>query len=90
MPGGKCLTGNLFNKDLKSLLEKYFDYDKGRYLSHSFRAGLASMMALAGYDDATIMRQGRWNSSTFLVYCKLGRSNRLKDQRDLTRSLANI
>ena len=89
-PDGRCMTGAFFNMELKSLLGKYFNYDAGKYLSHSFRAGMASMMALAGYTDEAIMRQGRWNSSAFLVYCKTGRANRLRDQRELARNLANV
>ena len=86
---GKCFSGACFNKELKSLLGPYIDYDKRKILSHSFRAGMASMMALAGYQDHEIMRQGRWHSDAFRVYCKTGRANRLKEQRDLARALAN-
>ena len=87
---GKCMTGSLFNKELKNLLGKYINYDEHRYLSHSFRAGLASMMAEAGYRDEVIMRQGRWHSEAFRVYCKTGRSSRLKEQRDLARNICNV
>ena len=66
--GGKCLTGSCFNKDLKGLLGRYIDYNHHKFLSHSFRAGYASMMAAAGYPDADIMRQGRWPSEVFSVY----------------------
>ena len=62
LPCGKCYTGSQFNQDIKSMLGKYINYDEKRYLAHSFRAGLASMMAAAGYADTEIMRQGRWNS----------------------------
>ena len=48
------------------------------------------MMALAGYDDVEIMRQGRWNSQAFKLYCKTGRGSRLREQRDLARSLVDI
>ena len=90
LPGGECLTGNQFNKELKLLLGKVVNYDEGKFLSHSFRAGMASMMAAAGMSDAAIMRQGRWNSSAFMVYCKTGRASRLREQRDLARSLAKL
>ena len=89
-PNGLCFTGASFNKNLKSLLGKYFNYDEGRYLSHSFRAGVASAMAQAGYSDEIIMRQGRWRSSAFLVYCKTGRASRLREQRELAGALANM
>ena len=54
---GRCFTGAQFNKELKSLLGKYVDYNKHKFSSHSFQAGMASMMALAGYGEPKIMRQ---------------------------------
>ena len=84
---GKCLTGAAFNKVLKGLLGKHINYDEGKFLSHSFRAGFASMMAEAGYSDQEIMRQGRWHSQAFMAYCKTGRGSRMKEQRDLARKL---
>ena len=89
-PGGKCMTGALFNRELKGLLGKYLNYDEGRFLSHSFRAGFASMMAAAGYPDEVIMRQGRWHSEAFKSYCKTGRGSRLREQRDLARRLTAL
>ena len=69
---GSNHTGKEFNKDLRKLLGKHLDYKKGKILSHSFRSGLATMMAKNGYSDDEIMRTGRWSSSAFLAYCKLG------------------
>ena len=89
MTDGKCFTGALFNTHLKQLLGKYVNYDKNKFLSHSFRAGLASMMASSGYEDSIIMRQGRWNSQAFKIYCKTGRGTRLKEQRDLARTITS-
>ena len=51
--------------------------------SHSFRAGVPTLMARVYYSDAEIQRQGRWRSSAFVSYCKLGRHNRWADQLDL-------
>ena len=45
---GECYTGNQFNKDVKNMLGQHVDYNERKYLSHSFRAGLANMMAAAG------------------------------------------
>ena len=87
---GKCMTGAIFNTELKKLLGKYIDYNKSMFLSHSFRAGFASMMASAGYSDQEIMRQGRWHSSAFTAYCKTGRSSRLKEQREIARTLTRL
>ena len=89
-PDGTCLTGRDFNKNVKQLLGQYINYDEKKYTSHSFRAGVASMMALAGYKDEDIMRQGRWNSRAFLLYCKTGRVNRLREQRDLAKTLSDL
>ena len=80
----------IFNCTLEEKLGKYVNYDKHKFLSHSFRAGLASMMASAGYEDAIIMRQGRWHSQAFKTYCKTGRGNRLREQRDIARTLTNV
>ena len=66
------------------------NYDENKYLSHSFRAGLASMMAAAGYRDEEIMRQGRWHSKAFQLYCKTGRASRLREQRDLAKKVSNL
>lgn len=56
MDNGACYTGNQFNKDIKSLLSPHINYNERKYLSHSFRAGMASMMAKAAYRDEEIMR----------------------------------
>ena len=45
---GRCNTGADFNKELKKHLGEFIDYDQKRFLSHSFRAGMASMMATNG------------------------------------------
>ena len=49
------------------LLRPYIDYEKRKILSHSFRAGMASMMASAGYQDHEIMRQA-WMTNDALFY----------------------
>ena len=87
---GKCMSGSLFNRDLKNLLGKYIDYSKGKITTHSFRSGFASFMAEAGYKDEEIMRQGRWHSEAFKVYCKTGRGSRMREQRDLARKIASM
>ena len=45
---GKGYTGKMFNEDLKRLLMGKLDLTLGPLTSHSFRAGLATMMAKAG------------------------------------------
>ena len=84
---GSLYTGKAFNADLKALLSKHIDYNKKKILSHSFRAGLATVMAQNGYSDSDIMRIGRWNSSAFLCYVKLNRVKRMKISREITKRL---
>ena len=86
---GSCYTGRKFNADLKMMLSPYVDYSKRKILSHSFRAGMASMMATAGMTDSEIMIQGRWHSKAFLTYCKNGRSHRMRQQREVARRLCS-
>ena len=87
LENGALYTGNEFNKDLKSLLGKHLDYNKHKILAHSFRAGLATVMAQNGYSDSEIMRIGRWHSSSFLAYIKLERVKRMAISREIIKTL---
>ena len=87
---GKILTISKFNKVLKTLLADTLKYEEGTISSHSFRSGVATAMARAGYQDAEIQRVGRWRSDAFLKYLKLGRSSRLEQQRKLMACLEEI
>ena len=84
---GVLYTGKLFNEDLRSLLAKHIDYNKRKILAHSFRAGLATVMAKNGYSDSEIMRIGRWNSHAFLCYVKLNRLKRMQISKEIVRRL---
>ena len=75
---GLPVTGVELNKVLKQCLQKHISYGKGYISSHSFRAGLASMMGLMGYADSQIMAVGRWSSNAFEAYTKLPRTIRLE------------
>lgn len=74
-PMGWAYRKAAFNNDLRDLLGKYITY--GKISGHSFRAGLASLMAQAGYKDESIMAIGRWSSTAFKDYIKLGRVTRV-------------
>ena len=67
---GSMWTGRQLNKLLVPLTNGIVK----RILSHSFRSGIPTLMARAGYQYSEIQRQGRWRSSAFLAYCKLGRA----------------
>ena len=87
---GKILTISKFNKVLQVLLKDILKYEEGTISSHSFRSGVATAMARAGYQDNEIQRVGRWRSDAFLKYLKLGRSSRLEQQRKLMSCLEDI
>jgi hypothetical protein len=70
----KPLTGRELNKMLKELLGDLVDYRKGSITAHSFRSGLASLMAEKGMSDEDIQIAGRWSSRAFERYIKLPRT----------------
>ena len=74
---GKPLTGAKFNTILKLHFSKYINYKVGKITSHSFRAGMASLLGTLGYSDEDIQAVGRWSSRAFLDYIKLPRTHRL-------------
>ena len=64
----------LFNKHLKTLLQKDIHYEAGdRVTSHSFRAGISSYMHQWGFAAEEIQGWGRWSSQAYEKYCKLPR-----------------
>ena len=87
---GLNYAGYEFNRDLKRLLEGIVDYKEGAVTSHSFRAGLATWMARAGYSDEEIMLTGRWKSQAFLHYVKTPRTARAAQAEELIARLANV
>ena len=82
---GYPLTGKKFNRYLKNYMSKYIDYRKGRISSHSFRAGMASLLGNLGFTDEEIQAVGRWNSRAFTAYLKLPRTSRLTMARTIGR-----
>ena len=80
---GKPLTGHGFNKLLKDCLGKHLDYKKGKVTSHSFRSGIASLVASLGYTDEEIQALGRWSSAAYNSYIKLPRTRRLQMAREI-------
>ena len=69
---GENFTGKEFNSTLKELLQEYVDYDKGKITSHSYRAGMATMMAQLGCSDDEIMASGKC-----YINCQSGYSNQI-------------
>lgn len=80
---GKPLTGRKLNKHLKLLLNKHIDYKEGSITSHSFRAGIATLMGQLGYSDDQIQALGRWSSRACETYLKLPRTKRVAMAREI-------
>ena len=72
---GKPLTQKRLNEVLKDLVSPHLK--KGGQISgHSFRAGLISIFAKAGYSDDQLQKIGRWSSRAYEFYIKCGKTNR--------------
>ena len=87
---GSFITAGELNKLLKDFLADKVPYEEGIVATHSFRAGIVSVMGVLGYTDEEIMRQGRWRSSSFLEYVKLGRAARLQEQWKLANKISTL
>ena len=80
------LTRDRLNVILKNFLDPALDY--GVIRTHSFRAGLTSALAKAGVSDEVLKSLGRWHSSAYNDYIKLGRNLRLSTQAELIEKIA--
>ena len=68
---------NTHLQDLQSLLKDELCYDE-KVLSHSFRAGIPSILARRGFSKDVILNSGRWTSDAYQVYCKEGRGMQVR------------
>ena len=80
---GRPLTGRKLNEFLRKCLEDVIPYEEGFVSSHSFRSGMASLMANLGYTDSQIKAIGRWSSRAFEDYIKLPRRKRSEMAKDI-------
>ena len=80
---GTPFTGKKLNEVLRKVFKPHIPRGKGYVSSHSFRAGIASLMGAMGYGDDDIMAVGRWSSRCFENYVKLPRTKRLKMAREM-------
>ena len=67
------MTMSYMNDLLSKFLDKYFLPNFGKFLCHSFRAGLPSEMAAKPnlFSQQEIMEVGRWSSYAFNQYTRL-------------------
>ena len=85
---GGGYTCKMFNDDIRLLLKSTFNYLDQRILSHSFKAGVPTVLAKNGFSKDVIKAQGRWSSSAYQAYTKEGRGTRLKTQLEVAECLA--
>ena len=82
------MTREKLNSVLKSTLDSVVEY--GAIRTHSFRAGLTTALARAGVSDDVLQSLGRWHSSAFNTYMKLGRQLRLSTQAELVSKISQM
>ena len=70
---GRYLTRSRFVDSIRSVLQQA-GIDQSLYCSHSFRIDAATTAAAKGIEDSLIQTLGRWQSSAYLRYVKLSRS----------------
>ena len=86
---GANVTVRFINSFIKSCGISLDGYPGDASLSsHSFRAGIVSMMGAMGYEETLIKAVGRWGGDSWLRYAKSGRSIRKSDQYKIQRRAA--
>ena len=73
---GTPVTARKFNTYLKAMLGDQAEKRGGTLTSHSFRAGITTIMGTMGFDDEDIKVVGRWSSRAFAIYMKGPRTQR--------------
>ena len=84
LSSGKLLTRPLLQKWMRAGLD-LAGYKGEEHSTHSMRAGGAETLAAQGFDASTIQVLGRWASSAFLLYLKLGDSVRKQASKAMGR-----
>ena len=84
LANGRPLTGRVFNSYIKRFLGVHLNTDTRYISSHSFRAGLASMIGSLGYSDQQLKDVGRWSSTAYTTYLKLPRTRRIEMAKELS------
>jgi hypothetical protein len=82
LSSGAPLTPKKFIQIVRSQLKGYLE-DENTIAGHSFRIGLASMLASLGYSETDIKAMGRWSSRAWLEYVKHPRTLRIAVARNV-------
>jgi hypothetical protein len=77
LSNGKPLTARKFTYIVRGQLRGYLEGVDLYISAHSFRIGLASMLAALGYSEDDIKAMGRWSSRAWLEYVKHPRTLRI-------------
>ena len=86
---GKNVTPEMVNDYIKSVALDLSEYPvDSSVTTHSFRAGVVSLMGAMGEPEDLIKSIGRWSSSSWMLYAKTGRSIRLEDQLRIQKEAA--
>ena len=81
---GINITSSFLNKFIKNCGVSLAEYPAGVYLgTHSFRAGIVSLMGAMGCEESLIKSIGRWGGDSWIRYAKSGRSIRKSDQMNI-------
>ena len=81
---GYCVTNKAVNSFIREACGDLSEYPGDCYLAtHSFRAGIASILGAMGVEEAKIQSVGRWQSDAWIRYAKEGRSVRKEDQLNM-------
>lgn len=67
-PGGKAISYQRFNADLKSLAQELFEGESRNMASHSPRRGGYTAMLNAGVSEPHLQLHGRWRGLSFRKY----------------------
>ena len=70
---GRPLTQSRFAEEIRNALSRA-GVDQSRYYTHSFRIGAATTAAVKGMEDSLIKTLGRWESTAYLQYVRIPRS----------------
>jgi len=73
---GTPMTARKFNSFLHTMLGDQASERGGTLTSHSFRAGITTIMGTMGFADEEIKLVGRWSSRAFTIYMKGPRTQR--------------
>ena len=78
---GRNITAKFLNSFIRECSIDLSEYPANSSVSsHSFRAGIVSMMSAMGCEEELIKSVGRWSSDAWVRYAKQGRSIRKADQ----------